>query len=88
MDIDSDLVLFVVCRYNFYIFPQQEIPGSGSSPEFLCQTSSMEFLAKYEFDFNMCIREGLYHHLVFFRARCLDLGCSSLLFLLNSLNHD
>ncbi|KAK6154478.1 hypothetical protein DH2020_008726 [Rehmannia glutinosa] len=32
--------------------------GDGSSSEFLCQTSSLEFLAKYQFDFNACIYEG------------------------------
>ncbi|KAK6133037.1 hypothetical protein DH2020_033192 [Rehmannia glutinosa] len=36
----------------------RELPGDGSSSEFLCQTSSLEFLAKYQFDFNACIYEG------------------------------
>lgn len=48
----------VTCRHNFYVFPRQEIGGDASSYEFLCQTSSLEFLAKYQFDFNTCINEG------------------------------
>ncbi|PIN11037.1 Poly(A)-specific exoribonuclease PARN [Handroanthus impetiginosus] len=52
---------FVAQPHNFYIFPRQEIPGGGDglSYEFLCQTSSLEFLAKYQFDFNACIYEGI-----------------------------
>lgn len=45
--------------HNFYIFPRQEITGDGASYDFLCQTSSLEFLAKYQFDFNTCINEGI-----------------------------
>ncbi|KAI3466414.1 hypothetical protein Pfo_023077 [Paulownia fortunei] len=50
---------FVAHPHNFYIFPRREIPGDGLSNEFLCQTSSLEFLAKYQFDFNACIYEGI-----------------------------
>ncbi|XP_073143922.1 poly(A)-specific ribonuclease PARN [Henckelia pumila] len=50
---------FVAHPHNFYIFPRQETPGECSSFEFLCQTSSLEFLAKYQFDFNACIYEGI-----------------------------
>ncbi|KAL3851129.1 hypothetical protein ACJIZ3_013011 [Penstemon smallii] len=50
---------FIAHPHNFYIFPRQEIQGDGLSYEFLCQTSSMEFLAKYKFDFNACIYEGI-----------------------------
>ncbi|KAL0320889.1 UNVERIFIED_CONTAM: Poly(A)-specific ribonuclease PARN [Sesamum radiatum] len=50
---------FVAHPHNFYIFPRQEIVGDGLSYEFLCQTSSMEFLAKYQFDFNACVYEGI-----------------------------
>lgn len=48
---------FVAHPHNFYIFPRQEI--TGVSYDFLCQTSSLEFLAKYQFDFNTCINEGI-----------------------------
>ncbi|KAL7103337.1 hypothetical protein ACP275_08G173400 [Erythranthe tilingii] len=50
---------FLAHPHNFYVFPRQEIPGDGLSNEFLCQTSSLEFLAKYQFDFNKCIYEGI-----------------------------
>ncbi|KAL2247704.1 poly(A)-specific ribonuclease PARN [Sesamum indicum] len=50
---------FVAHPHNFYIFPRQEIVGDGLSYEFLCQTSSLEFLAKYQFDFNACVYEGI-----------------------------
>jgi poly(A)-specific ribonuclease len=49
---------FVAYPHNFYVFPRQEVPVSGSY-EFLCQTSSIDFLAKYQFDFNACIHEGI-----------------------------
>ncbi|OAY73147.1 Poly(A)-specific ribonuclease PARN [Ananas comosus] len=45
--------------HNFYIFPRKELPIDGPSYEFLCQTTSMDFLAKYQFDFNTCINEGI-----------------------------
>ncbi|KAK4355159.1 hypothetical protein RND71_024130 [Anisodus tanguticus] len=55
---DSNKQSFIAHPHNFYIFPRQEIPGSQSY-EFLCQTASLDFLAKYQFDFNVCIREGI-----------------------------
>lgn len=45
-------------RHNFYVFPRQELSVRGPSCEFLCQTASMDFLARYQFDFNLCLREG------------------------------
>ncbi|XP_069690990.1 poly(A)-specific ribonuclease PARN-like isoform X2 [Periplaneta americana] len=44
--------------YNFYIFPK---PQSRSSPDprFLCQSSSIEFLASQGFDFNKLFKEGI-----------------------------
>ena len=45
-------------RHNFYVFPRQEVLIDGPSYEFLWQTTSIEFLAKYQFDFNACIHEG------------------------------
>ncbi|CAA0810722.1 Poly(A)-specific ribonuclease PARN [Striga hermonthica] len=56
---DSHSHSFVSHPHNFYIFPRQELSGDGSSNEFLCQTSSLEFLAKYQFDFNSCIYKGV-----------------------------
>ncbi|KAJ9562637.1 hypothetical protein OSB04_007797 [Centaurea solstitialis] len=46
-------------RHNFYIFPRQEVGGDDPSYEFLCQTASIDFLAKYQFDFNLCVKEGI-----------------------------
>lgn len=46
-------------RHNFFVFPRQELPFDGPSHEFLCQTTSIDFLAKYQFDFNACIHEGI-----------------------------
>ncbi|KDO59122.1 hypothetical protein CISIN_1g007386mg [Citrus sinensis] len=46
-------------RHNFFIFQRQELPLDGAAYEFLCQTTSMDFLAKYQFDFNACIHEGV-----------------------------
>ncbi|CAJ1963874.1 unnamed protein product [Sphenostylis stenocarpa] len=56
---DSSNHSFVAYPHNFYIFPRQELAGLGPCDEFLCQTTSMDFLAKYHFDFNACIHEGI-----------------------------
>ncbi|XP_028781706.1 poly(A)-specific ribonuclease PARN [Neltuma alba] len=56
---DSASQLFVAYPYNFYVFPREELAGLGPRNEFLCQTSSIDFLAKYQFDFNACIHEGI-----------------------------
>ncbi|KAJ7960940.1 poly(A)-specific ribonuclease PARN [Quillaja saponaria] len=56
---DSCNQSFVAHPHNFYIFPRQELPSFGTSYEFLCQTASIDFLAKYQFDFNACINEGI-----------------------------
>ncbi|CAN7104678.1 unnamed protein product [Brassica rapa subsp. narinosa] len=54
-------------QHNFYVFPRQEL--TSDHYEFLCQTTSIDFLAKYHFDFNTCINEGC----VFAQA-CTHLG--------------
>ncbi|OMO83755.1 Ribonuclease CAF1 [Corchorus capsularis] len=56
---DSLKKSFIAHPHNFFVFPRQDIPLDGSSYEFLCQTTSMDFLAKYQFDFNACIYEGI-----------------------------
>ncbi|CAM0904263.1 unnamed protein product [Alopecurus aequalis] len=48
---------FVAHPHNFFIFPHNELPNDNSSHEFLCQTSSIDFLAKHQFDFNTCFHE-------------------------------
>lgn len=56
---DSGLIkIMLFGRHNFYVFPRQELSGLGPRNEFLCQTTSIDFLAKYQFDFNACIHEG------------------------------
>ncbi|XP_058115250.1 poly(A)-specific ribonuclease PARN isoform X2 [Magnolia sinica] len=50
---------FIAHPHNFYIFPRKELTVDGPSYEFLCQTTSVDFLAKYQFDFNACIHEGI-----------------------------
>ncbi|XP_022932379.1 poly(A)-specific ribonuclease PARN isoform X1 [Cucurbita moschata] len=56
---DSAKNSFVAHPHNFFVFPRHEILVDGPSSEFLCQTTSIEFLAKYQFDFNACIHEGI-----------------------------
>ncbi|XWS51733.1 hypothetical protein CRYUN_Cryun11dG0008700 [Craigia yunnanensis] len=56
---DSLKQSFIAHPHNFFVFSRQEIPLDGPSHEFLCQTASMDFLAKYQFDFNVCIHEGV-----------------------------
>lgn len=48
--------------YNFYIFPQ---PINKNVPDrrFICQASSMDFLAKHNMDFNKVFKEGMSHAL-------------------------
>ncbi|KAH0461397.1 hypothetical protein IEQ34_008972 [Dendrobium chrysotoxum] len=50
---------FIAHPLNFYIFPRKELSVEGPTNEFLCQTTSISFLAKYQFDFNACIHEGI-----------------------------
>ncbi|GMN62342.1 hypothetical protein TIFTF001_031427 [Ficus carica] len=57
---DSFKQSFVAYPHNFYVFPRQELPTiDSSSYEFIWQTGSIDFLARYQFDFNACIREGI-----------------------------
>ncbi|KAL5722595.1 poly(A)-specific ribonuclease [Ranunculus cassubicifolius] len=56
---DNDKESFIAHPYTFYVFPRKEIAVDGLCYEFLCQTSSMDFLAKYQFDFNAWIYEGI-----------------------------
>ncbi|KAL6195168.1 hypothetical protein ACLB2K_030789 [Fragaria x ananassa] len=56
---DSSKKSFIAHPHNFYIFPRQELPVESPTYEFLCQTTSIDFLAKYQFDFNVCIHEGI-----------------------------
>ncbi|KAJ9580971.1 hypothetical protein L9F63_023850, partial [Diploptera punctata] len=44
--------------YNFYIFPRGQT-RSASDSRFLCQSSSIEFLASQGFDFNKLFKEGI-----------------------------
>ncbi|GFG30197.1 hypothetical protein Cfor_10176 [Coptotermes formosanus] len=44
--------------YNFYIFPKPHV-RSLPDPRFLCQASSIEFLASQGFDFNKLFKEGI-----------------------------
>ncbi|XP_010273436.1 PREDICTED: poly(A)-specific ribonuclease PARN isoform X2 [Nelumbo nucifera] len=56
---DASKESFVAHPHNFYIFPRKELTVDGPAYEFLCQTSSIDFLAKHQFDFNACIHEGI-----------------------------
>ncbi|CAM8937307.1 unnamed protein product [Rhodiola kirilowii] len=56
---DSVKKSLVAHPYNFYIFPRQETGADGLAHGFMCQTSSLEFLARYQFKFNACIKEGI-----------------------------
>lgn len=45
--------------YVFYLFPRQ-INKMAPDARFLCQTSSIEFLASNNFDFNKLFKEGMF----------------------------
>ncbi|KFM74655.1 Poly(A)-specific ribonuclease PARN, partial [Stegodyphus mimosarum] len=44
--------------FNFYIFPRPHI-RQAPDPKFMCQASSLHFLASHGFDFNKVICEGI-----------------------------
>ncbi|KAK9508626.1 hypothetical protein O3M35_006146 [Rhynocoris fuscipes] len=44
--------------YNFYLFPRQ-INRHARDRRFLCQASSLAFLAEHDFDFNKLFKEGI-----------------------------
>ncbi|XP_055943527.1 poly(A)-specific ribonuclease PARN-like isoform X1 [Argiope bruennichi] len=46
------------CDFNFYVFPRPHI-RQAPDPRFLCQASSLHFLASHGFDFNKTIYEGI-----------------------------
>ncbi|XP_042377191.1 poly(A)-specific ribonuclease PARN-like [Zingiber officinale] len=50
---------FAAVQHNFYIFPRKELSLHGPPDDFLWQATSIDFLAKYQFDFNACIYEGI-----------------------------
>ncbi|KAJ0396532.1 hypothetical protein P43SY_003743 [Pythium insidiosum] len=47
---------FVVKTWNFYVFPR---PYGSVDERFLCQASSLQFLAEHGFDFNKFIGDGI-----------------------------
>ncbi|XP_042397151.1 poly(A)-specific ribonuclease PARN-like isoform X1 [Zingiber officinale] len=54
---DSSKGSFFAHPHNFYIFPRNELPLHGPPDDFLWQVTSIDFLAKCQFDFNACIYE-------------------------------
>ncbi|XP_069839818.1 poly(A)-specific ribonuclease PARN [Dendropsophus ebraccatus] len=55
---DSKEEKYIIKSFNFYIFPR---PFNRSSPDkkFVCQSSSIDFLANQGFDFNKVFRDGI-----------------------------
>lgn len=55
---DQNQSTYITKTFNFYIFPK---PFSRTSPDikFICQSSSIEFLASQGFDFNKVFRSGI-----------------------------
>uniref|UniRef100_A0A3P9A001 Poly(A)-specific ribonuclease PARN n=1 Tax=Esox lucius TaxID=8010 RepID=A0A3P9A001_ESOLU len=53
-----DEAAYVIKTFNFYIFPK---PFNRTSPDikFICQSSSIDFLASQGFDFNKVFRHGI-----------------------------
>lgn len=49
---------YEIKTYNFYIFPNNSSSCGLNDAKFLCQASSLSFLASQDFDFNKLIREG------------------------------
>ncbi|XP_026112091.1 poly(A)-specific ribonuclease PARN-like isoform X1 [Carassius auratus] len=55
---DQNQSTYITKAFNFYIFPK---PFSRTSPDikFICQSSSIDFLASQGFDFNKVFRSGI-----------------------------
>ncbi|XP_072465640.1 poly(A)-specific ribonuclease PARN isoform X1 [Notamacropus eugenii] len=55
---DSTESKYIMKSFNFYVFPK---PFSRTSPDvkFVCQSSSIDFLANQGFDFNKVFRNGI-----------------------------
>jgi len=51
--------LCFLCRYNFLLFPRDELKLGMPAYSFLCQTSHLATMARQGFDFNACIYEGV-----------------------------
>jgi hypothetical protein len=45
-------------RYNFHLFPRDELQLGMPSYSFSCQSSYLSTMANDGFDFNMCIYDG------------------------------
>lgn len=54
---DKEKKQYMNDAYNFFLFPRAR---PGPDRMFLCQSSSLDFLAANGFDFNKLIREGKY----------------------------
>ncbi|XP_057831793.2 poly(A)-specific ribonuclease PARN-like isoform X2 [Cryptomeria japonica] len=48
-----------VVRYNFHLFPRDELRVGMPSYSFLCQISLISSMAQKGFDFNSCVYEGI-----------------------------
>lgn len=46
------------CRYNFVLFPRDELKMGMPSYSFSIQTSHLAYLAQEGFDFNVCVYDG------------------------------
>lgn len=49
---------WVVCRYNFLLFPRDELKMGMPAYSFMCQTSHLASMARQGFDFNACVYDG------------------------------
>ncbi|KAH7682943.1 Poly(A)-specific ribonuclease protein [Dioscorea alata] len=55
----SALFAFSAPRYNFHLFPRDELNLGMPSYSFSCQSSSLTSMAREGFDFNACIYDGI-----------------------------
>ncbi|XP_038068770.1 poly(A)-specific ribonuclease PARN-like [Patiria miniata] len=50
---------YLVHPFNFYVFPRPMTNSRKPDHRFLCQSSSIDFLASFGFDFNKVFRDGI-----------------------------
>ncbi|KAJ3704343.1 hypothetical protein LUZ61_008048 [Rhynchospora tenuis] len=58
-DASSGVVSFVAHPHTFHLSPSSDGDYDNDDDEFLCQTSSLQFLAAHHLDFNTSLRHGL-----------------------------
>jgi poly(A)-specific ribonuclease len=58
---------FLLYRYNFHLFPRDELQLGMPAYSFSCQSSYLSTMSNDGFDFNMCIYDGKWYVMLLYR---------------------